>query len=212
MYPLVKKLIIADDHPLTRRGLRMLITNELKIMDITEVNNFNNLLKELESGEYSHLVLDLILSDVNSAEKFVQLRKKYPGLAILIYSMQPKEVYGPHLLRLGARAFLNKQSPDEKVICCLKSFFQGKKCKDSSMDKEEETIEDGNPFRTLSQRELEVLPHLLQGNGVKEIAGIMQLKPNTVATFKTRIFEKLAVKNLVELNQLASLYQFNLTA
>jgi two-component system invasion response regulator UvrY len=125
--------------------------------------------------------------------------------------MHPIEVYGPHLIKLGARGYLNKQSTDQEVIDCLKAFFTGKRCKGELVYRLKETSPDTtNPFISLSQRELEVLPYLLQGLTVKEIAANLDLKANTVATFKTRIFEKLKVKNILELNQLASLYQFNL--
>jgi two-component system, NarL family, invasion response regulator UvrY len=213
MYPLVKKIIIADDHPLIRRGLKMLINNELNLYDVTEVDNFHDLLRQLSVTDYSHLILDLTLADVNSAEKFSLLHKQYPAVAILIYSMHPMEVYGPHLIKLGARGYLNKQSTDDEVINCLKAFFTGKKCKGEMIyekDTPKQEVEsDQNPFSSLSQRELDVLPYLLNGNSIKEIASALQLKPNTVATFKTRILEKLKVKNVFELNKLASLYQFS---
>jgi two-component system invasion response regulator UvrY len=211
MYPLVRKIIIADDHPLIRRGLRMVIKNELGLSNITEVDNYNELLNELSREQYSHLILDLTLADINSAEKFGALHKQFPALAVLIYSMHPIEVYGPHLIKLGARGYLNKQSTDQEVIDCLKAFFTGKRCKGELVYRLKETSPDTtNPFISLSQRELEVLPYLLQGLTIKEIAANLDLKANTVATFKTRIFEKLKVKNILELNQLASLYQFNL--
>lgn len=208
MYPLVKKLLIADDHPLIRRALHMLIANELKITDIKEVATYNELLEQLKKENYSHLILDLILSDVNSASEFSQLRKDYPGLAILIYSMHSEEIYGPHLRKLGARCYLNKQSSDEEVIRCLKEFFTGKKCNyiPGTGKPDEMKMMDENPFSVLSQRELEVLQYLLQGNSVKEISSSLNLGATTVATFKTRIFEKLKVRNILELNQLANLY------
>ncbi|MGE5521397.1 MAG: response regulator transcription factor [Candidatus Dadabacteria bacterium] len=205
MYPLVKKILIADDHPLIRRALKMLITHELQITSIVEVDNYNALLLELTQERYTHLILDIMLSDTNSAEQFAALRKQFPGLAVMVYSMHPEEVYGSHLIKLGARCYLNKQTSDEELVKCLKDFFSGKKCVSATLNNVvTENME--NPFSSLSQRELEVLQFLLTGNGIKEIAAIMDLRANTVATFKARIFEKLHVKNILELSQLAGIY------
>lgn len=202
MYPLVRKILIADDHPLLRRALRQLITAEFRITNISEAASFSDVLRELEKEEFSHLILDLVLDDVNSAEKFIELHRNYPGLAVLIYSMHPADLHAGRFLKAGARGYLSKSSGSEEVIATLELFFTGKRCKPQVAE------ENTSPFQQLSARELEVLPHLLNGRGIKETAVILGLKPNTVATFKARIFSKLEVNNLIELNQLTTFYHY----
>jgi two-component system, NarL family, invasion response regulator UvrY len=89
-----KKIIIADDHSIIRNGLKLYLQYNLGMGEVTEVGSCNELMKELVKNKYTHLILDIILSDGSSIEVLPNIRKVYPQLNIMIFSMQPEEVYG----------------------------------------------------------------------------------------------------------------------
>jgi two-component system invasion response regulator UvrY len=130
--------------------------------------------------------------------------------------MSPEEIFGKRMMQMGAHGFLNKQSSEQEVIRALDLFFRGRKyasqqLMDQLNDEQSKKGEIKNPFLQLSDRETEVLIHLLKGESVKEIANHFNIKSNTVATFKARLFDKIGVSNLIDLQNMARLYNFQIT-
>src|SRR6185436_5332838 len=159
---------------------------------------------------------DMQLQDGNVMEIFSDLRKKYPLVHILIYTMSPEEIFGKRMMQMGANGFLNKQSSEQEVIRALDLFFRGRKyasqqLQDQLNDEQSKKRGIENPFLQLSDRETEVLIHLLKGESVKEIANHFDIKSNTVATFKARLFDKIGVSNLMDMQNMARLYNFRVT-
>src|SRR5690349_9502652 len=87
------KILIADDHSMIRKGLKLNIQLNLGYPDIHEVSTCSELMKELVKSKYTHLLLDIILSDGNTLEVIPNIRRVYPDLNILVFSMQPAEIY-----------------------------------------------------------------------------------------------------------------------
>ena len=155
------------------------------------------------------------LQDGNVMEIFSELRKKYPEVHILIYTMSPEDIFGKRMMNLGSHGFLSKQSSEAEVTAHL-NFFKGRKYISQQLQDQlnEDQLKNGkneNPFNQLSEREIEVLIHLLKGESVKEIANHLNIKSNTVATFKARLFDKIGVSNLIDLQNMARLYNFRVT-
>ena len=198
-------ILIADDHSMVRTGLKLMIQLHLNYTDIQEVVSCNELMKELVKKKYTHLVLDIILADGSSLEVIPNVRRVYPDLQILMFSMQPAEIYGEALKQYGITHYLSKSAGEEEIIQSLRRFFRNEKqnLRPSALQHIE------NPFSALAPRELEILHYVLQGIGTKAIAETLNLKMNTVSTMKTRIYEKTNVSNIKELIELATLYNVN---
>jgi two-component system, NarL family, invasion response regulator UvrY len=199
------KVLLADDHSMIRKGLKLYLQMNLGLTDITEASNCNELMKELVKTRYTHLILDIILADGNSLEVIPNIKRVYPELNIMMFSMQPAEVYGEALKFYGINYYLSKSSAEEEILHMLKVFLNNevpgvKKASYSSED---------NPFSSLAPRELEILHYLLKGMGTKNIAETLNLKMNTISTMKARIFDKTNTVNIRELLDLASLYHIN---
>ncbi|MBK6483264.1 MAG: response regulator transcription factor [Chitinophagaceae bacterium] len=209
-----RQILIADDHAIIRLGLKFILDSHFNVLNADEVDDCKSLFEFLALKYYSHLILDLQMQDGNSMNIFSQLHSQYPDLKILIYSMSPEEMFAKRLLRMGATGFLSKQSSEGEVLKALDLFLLGR---NYASDKLLEELRKGqsspgqeqNPFDELSEREMLVVNNLLLGKGVKEIAGQLNLKSTTVATYKARIFDKVGVNNLVELRNVAHLYHFN---
>ena len=199
------QILLADDHSMIRKGLKLLLQLHLGFTQVSEVVSCNELMKELAKKKYTHLVLDIILSDGSTLEILPNIQKLYPELRIMVFSMQPAEVYGKALRQYGIDHYLPKTTPEEETIRLLRRFLLN-----------EHTTRDmagtrypNNPFSALAPRELEILHYVLKGFGTKEIAETLNVKMNTVSTVKNRIFEKTLTSNLKELIELATLYNVN---
>jgi two-component system, NarL family, invasion response regulator UvrY len=199
------QILLADDHSMIRKGLKVLLQLHLGFTQVSEVVSCNELMKELSKKKYTHLVLDIILSDGSTLEILPNIQILYPEMRIMVFSMQPAEVYGKALRQYGIDHYLPKTTPEEETIRLLHRFLlneQGYR----------ETISvryPNNPFSALAPRELEILHYVLKGFGTKEIAETLNVKMNTVSTVKNRIFEKTMTTNLKELIELATLYNVN---
>jgi len=198
------KILIADDHSMIRKGLKLHMQLTLQYNDIAEVATCNELMNELIKKKYTHLILDIILSDGSTLEVIPNIRRVYPDLNILVFSMQPADIYGEALKQYGINYYLSKSVGDEEMISTLQKFLQNE-----APVRRHNIHHSDNPFSSLAPRELEILHYVLKGSGTKEIAETLNLKMNTVSTIKTRIYEKTNASNIKELMELATLYNVN---
>lgn len=198
-------ILIADDHSMIRKGLKLFMQLNLGYADIQEASSCNELMKELVKKKYSHLILDIILSDGSTLEVIPNIRRVYPDLHILVFSMQPAEIYGEALKQYGIQFYLSKSVGEEEMQQVLQRFMRN----DIPLRKGNGLHVQGNPFSSLAPRELEILHYVLKGIGTKEIADTLNIKMNTVSTIKARIYEKTNAGNIKELMELATLYNVN---
>lgn len=197
-------ILIADDHSIIRNGLKIYVQYNLGYTNITEVSSCNSLMNELVKNKFTHLVLDIILSDGSTLEVIPNIRRVYPDIKIMIFSMQPAEVYGEALKQYGIDFYLSKNEGEDEIIKMLSQFINNHE----KTGRPKSTIKD-NPFAMLAPRELEILHYVLKGIGTKEISETLNLKMNTISTVKNRIFEKTNAGNIKELIELATLYNVN---
>jgi two-component system invasion response regulator UvrY len=198
-------ILLADDHSMIRKGLKLQLQLNLGYTDIQEVGTCVDLMKELIKKKYTHLILDIILSDGSTLEVIPNIRKVYPSLNILVFSMQPAEVYGEALKQYGINYYLSKSVGEEEILHLLEKFLHN----EMPVQKNNALSYQGNPFTNLAPRELEILHYVLKGIGTKEIGETLNLKMSTISTLKNRVFEKTHTSNLKELIELASLYNVN---
>jgi two-component system invasion response regulator UvrY len=197
-------ILIADDHSLIRRGLKLNIELDLGYFDIYEVSSCNELMRELVRKRYTHLILDIILSDGNSLEVIPNIRRVYPQLNVMVFSMQSEDVYSNALKQYNIHRYLSKTAEERDITKALSAFFHNEKMVNHTIQ-----AVNHNPFVNLTPRELEILHYLLKGLGTKEISEILNITMSTVSTLKNHIFEKTNAQNLKELLELASLYNIN---
>ena len=198
-------ILIADDHSMIRTGLKIFLQVNLGYTDIHEVATCNSLMKELVKKKYTHLILDIILSDGNTLEVIPNIRRVYPELNIMIFSMQPADVYGEAVKQFAINYYLSKSAGEDEMLQILQRFLHN----EAPLARKPLLQNSQNPFSSLSPRELEILHYLLKGMGTKEIGETLNLKMNTVSTMKNRVFEKTNAGNIKELIELATLYNVN---
>lgn len=205
-------ILIADDHVIIRRGLVFLLDSNFGQFEIVEAESTTEIFPLLKKHAFTHLILDMQLQDGNVMEIFGELRKEYPNIKILIYTMSPEDIFGRRMIQMGADGFLSKLSPEPEVLTALRMFLDGKKYLSSNLNdiiethKNPKTRLQKSPFEQLSTRETAVLIRLLKEQGVKEISRELDIKSSTAATFKARLFDKLGVSNIIDLQNLAQMY------
>lgn len=198
------KILLTDDHSMIRRGLK-LILQTLGYTDVEEASSCGELMKELRKTSYTHLVLDINLTDGSTLELMPALRKLYPDVRIMIFSMQPASIYGEVMKQYDIHHYGSKNNREDDTIRILKQFFADEP--PARKDNRKKTFQ--NPFSDLTPRELQILHYLLKGRRTKEIAQSLNLQSNTVSTMKARLLEKTKSANLVELVELAALHDVN---
>lgn len=198
-------LLLADDHSMIRRGLKFFLQVTLECRKITEISSCSDLMQEITKNSYTHLILDIILKDGNSLEIIPSLRKLAPDLKIMIFSMQPAEVYGPAVRQYNIYHYIHKSESEDQMLKKLNDFLNN----DGKEEASTKSASLSNPFALLAPRELEVLHYILRGHGTKSIGETLNLQMSTVSTLKNRIFEKTKAGNLKELLELAVLYNIN---
>jgi DNA-binding NarL/FixJ family response regulator len=197
------KVLVAEDHSIVKMGLTAIL-NRLDVQKVGDVSTCIQLMEELATNDYSHLILDIILPDGNTVEYLDKINEKYPNLSILMHSMQPEDVYGKISNKYNIHSYLHKGASESEINYHLELFIKNqpiqikKKIEDST-----------NPFSTLAVRELEILHYLLNGYRTKEIANLLGLKMNTVSTIKSNIFEKVKAESFTHLLQLAHVHQIS---
>ncbi|MGI9192334.1 MAG: response regulator [Chitinophagaceae bacterium] len=200
-----RRIILLDDHNMIRKGMKLFLQLNLGCENITETGSCSELLITLKKNAYTHLILDIILTDGNALEIIPTIRSLYPNLKILVFSMQPQEVYGEALKQYGIRHYVSKTASEDDILTSLQDFMENK----PRNTREHDAGGNQNPFSLLSPRELEILHYVLKGVGTKQISDMLNIKMNTVSTLKFRIYEKTGTSNIRELIELAILYNVN---
>jgi DNA-binding NarL/FixJ family response regulator len=204
----MKRILVADDHSIVRKGLRVLCETQFGFTDVDEADNCSSLMKTLKRKSYSHLILDIVLSDGLTLEILPNIRSLYPDLAILVFTMQPLSIYRSALHHHGVRQYISKAAPEAETIRLLQDFLYDR-APGISPGAAGPTSGEGAKmaFDDFTPRETEVLHYMLMGIGSVEIGNRLNMKSNTVSTFKRRIFEKSNTKNIMELKEFISLYR-----
>ncbi|HEY0976200.1 MAG TPA: response regulator transcription factor [Flavobacteriales bacterium] len=200
------EILLADDHTIIRRGVRDLIRDRIPgVHQVREVGSCAELLAELRKQVPHLLVLDLDMGDGNAIELLDLFRLRHTDMRVLVFSMAPENLYAQRTASLGSVGYLRKGSTEEEMVQAFRQVLRGE-CY-VSHEEEMRRLDQGEGmaqtgFQGLSDRELMVMHELLKGFSVVEIAAKGGLKPNTVTTYKARLFDKLGVKNILELQRL----------
>jgi len=201
------RILIADDHPVFRQGLRQIL-NEASDMVVTdEVSNGLEVLGRVRAGCCDVILLDISLPGRNGIDILKQLKKERPRLPVLMLTMHPEEQYAIRALKAGASGYLTKESTPDELITAIRKVSAGGKYVSSSLAEklayELGRIDEKAPHETLSDREYQIMILIASGKTVTEIAEILSLSIKTVSTYRSRILEKMRMKNSAELTYYA---------
>jgi two-component system, NarL family, invasion response regulator UvrY len=204
------RILIADDHKIVRLGVHSILKSAFaQSLVIDEAENGDGVITLLRKHTYDLLILDVSMPETDSLALVGQVLAQYASQKIIMLSMNPENVFALRYIKCGARGYIEKNAPDEEIKKAIEKVLAGKKYMSADVM---ELIADNlskpgkdNPFEHLSSREFEVARHLINGLSVTDIAELMSLHTSTIATHKSRLFEKLNIVKNIDLIRLAQL-------
>jgi two-component system invasion response regulator UvrY len=206
-----KDFLIIDDHEALRSGVKYLLLEYFNPCKVFEASDEPTALQILKERPYDLIIMDVQIPGLNAIGLMEFIKSKYPESKVLVFSMSSEKVYAKMFLKAGAKGYISKTSDLRELKKAIEMILTGKKYISDYLA--EQLASDigkgkaGNPFEKLSTREFEIASLLLIGKTVTKISGMLSINTSTVGTHKGRIFEKLGVHNLVELVEMAKLYE-----
>lgn len=199
------KVLVIDDFPLIRRGVRDLLVEGLQGAKIGEAGNFHEMLDLLRRKPWDVAVMDISMPGMNGLDALKQVKQEFPDLPVLIFSMHPEEQYAIRMFKAGADGYLTKSSAPEELVKAIKKVHGGGKYVSTSLGEAlASTVKPGvekDLHELLSDREYQVLCLIGSGKTVSEIADTMNLSVTTISTYRARILEKMRMKTNAEMTR-----------
>ncbi len=197
------KILIVDDHPLLRQGLKQLLADELAQAEVFEAATAEAALELVGRKQCDVVVLDLNLPGRSGFEVLQELKRLHPKLPVLVLTAYPEDQFAVRALEAGAAGYLTKQGAAEELVGALRKVLAGgtyiSPALAETMAARMRRGQGGVPHEDLSAREFEVFIKLADGRSLKEIAHELSLSVKTVSTFRSRVLKKLGLSSNVEL-------------
>jgi len=197
------RVLIADDHPVVRKGLIQILCESADIQVVAEATSAQQVLDRLANASNggTETSIDVVVMDVgmpgrSGLEVLPDIHRDYPKLPVLILSQYPAEQIAVRAIKTGAAGYLNKEGAPEQLVAAVVSLSQGRRyLTDEVAELLASTIKGGfaAAHEALSNRELDVLRLIASGKTVSEIAESMNLSVKTISTYRTRILQKMSL-------------------
>jgi DNA-binding NarL/FixJ family response regulator len=201
------KVLIADDHPIVRQGLRQILSATADMEVAGEAVNSQEALDQVRLGGWDVLVLDITMPGRSGFDILKELKYEQPNLPVLVLSIHAEEQLAVRVLKAGASGYLTKENAPEELVKAIRKVVSGGRYVSPSLAESLAFGLDTAPGRprheTLSDREFQVMQLMASGKTLAEIAEELSLSAKTVSTYRTRLLEKLKLKTNAELMRYA---------
>jgi DNA-binding NarL/FixJ family response regulator len=199
------RILLVDDHPIVRHGIRQILIDGLKAVAVGEANDVPSASLLIRTEPWDVVVLDLTLPGASGLDLLKEIRHDRPELPVLVLSMHPAAQFARRVLAAGASGYLTKDSAPTELIQAIDEVRRGKLFVGSRLPDWARTPTDNTraPHEQLSDREYQVLRMLGSGRTVSEIATALRLSVKTVSTYRTRLLDKLSMHSNAEVMRYA---------
>ena len=198
------KVFLADDHAVVRDGLQALLDGELDISVVGSASNGRDAVRQVRKIDPDVVVMDIAMPELNGIEATARICEDCPDIRVIILSMHDTSEHIFQALKAGARGYLIKESAGKEVIKAVRAVHSGRRYLSQKI--EEKVIEnyiqtrkkapDRSPLEKLSFREREILQLVVEGKSSTEIAEILFISPKTVETYRSRLMQKIGIKDI----------------
>ena len=193
------RVLIVDDHAIVRRGLRQIVAETGDIVVNGEAETGSQAIKTARQEDFDVMLLDISLPDKNGIEVLKQIKKEQPKLAVLMLSMHGEREFAVRALKAGASGYLTKQSAPAQLVTAIRHVAAGKKYVSPALAEELANamgVDTEKPLHeTLSDREFQTLRLIASGKTLSGMSAELCLSPKTISVYRSRLLEKLKLKN-----------------
>ena len=205
------KVLIADDHPVVRHGLKQILSADPAFVVVGEAKNGHEALELARKLDWDVAILDYSMPGRSGLDLLIEIKREFPQRPVLVLSMHPEELHARRVLKAGGAGYMNKESAGEELAAALRKVVSGGKYVSASFAEKlaVELAPDSQkpPHETLSDREYRVMWLLASGKPVNRIGKEMFLSPSTISTYRIRILRKLGLGTNAELVHYAVKHQ-----
>jgi len=206
------RILIADDHAMMRDGLRMIIETHEDLLVVGHAVSGHDAIMKAEALHPDVILMDIAMPEMNGIEASRLICDRQPAVKILILSMHNTHEHVFRAIQAGAQGYLLKESAGSEVVVAIQSVMRGPHYFGNGVDlpqgfsTHDLTIHPKSPLESLSNREREVLQHVVEGKTSAEIAVILSLSSKSVDTYRSRLMIKLGTNNMAALVKFALLH------
>ena len=197
------RILVADDHPIVRRGLKQIISDNPDMVVAVEATDGQEVLSQVWKNEFDVVLLDISMPVRNGLDILKQLKSQKPRLAVLLLSVHPEEQYALRALKAGAAGYVTKDRAPEELISAIRTVASGKKYISPSLAQTLASTAGGAAtgllHEILSDREYSVLRLIAAGRTKIKIAEELSVSPKTISTYRSRLLKKMGLKTDAEI-------------
>ncbi len=201
------KVLLVDDHELVRTGIRRLLDDVSGINVYAEATDGESAITAVRKKRPDVVLMDVSMPGIGGLEATRKIKQIDPTLPVIILTVHTDDPFPTSLLKAGASGYLHKGCSVEEIVSAIKEVHSGRRyiCTEIAQNLALSLLpgSEGSPFDNLSQREMQVMLMLVQGHKVQDISEKLCLSPKTISTYRTRLFDKLAVRSDADLTRLA---------
>ena len=201
------KVLIVDDHQMVRFGTRRLLEDESGLQIVGEASSGEEAIEAVDALNPQVILMDVQMPGIGGLEATRRCLRNAPDVKIIALSMHDGEPFPSKLFEAGAKGYVSKRSDPEELILAIRKVMAGQRyiSTDIAQNLALRPFAEAqqSPFEQLSGREMQIALMVIRGMGAAEMGKKLILSPKTVNSYRYRIFEKLDLKNDVELTKLA---------
>lgn len=205
------KILIADDHPIVRHGVRQVLAEDPAMEVVGEAKDGDEALRLARELQWDVAVVDFSMPGRSGFDLLGDLRREFPGRPVIVLSIHAEQLHAARVLKAGGAGYLNKSSAPQELAKAVRKVAAGGRYVSAALAEmlasDLSSDPGGLPHEQLSDREYRVMWLLASGRQINQIARELVLRPSTVSTYRTRVFRKLRLRNNAELVQYAVRHQ-----